>query len=140
MTYLVRAVKVAAVAAVATLIAWWLIRSMYMLIDHATEADSARNPLAGVPYYLVANVAGIVCQPLVLWAGARLAGVRGNHLTVVISTSVWATVTTGHLVDSTPSPWEAVLWVVIQSAAATGASLLQVRLMPASTQSKEWSS
>ncbi|MET9518247.1 hypothetical protein [Streptomyces sp. NPDC002994] len=140
MTYLVRAAKTASMAAAATLVAWWLIRGMYTLIDHATEADSARNPLAGIPYYLAANAAGIICQPLALWAGARLAGVRGNHLAIVISTFVWATMTTGHLVDSTPGPWEAVLWVAVQSAAATGASLLQARLMPASTQPKERSS
>ncbi|MDN3297596.1 hypothetical protein QWM81_26875 [Streptomyces ficellus] len=140
MTYLVRAVKVASTAAAATLVAWWLIRSLYTLIDHATEADSARNPLAGVPYYLAANAAGILCQPFALWAGARLAGVRGNHLAIVISTYVWATMTTAHLVDSTPSPGEAVLWVAIQSAAATGASLLQARIMPTSTQPKERSS
>ncbi|GAA1542021.1 hypothetical protein GCM10009730_58850 [Streptomyces albidochromogenes] len=77
---------------------------------------------------------------MALWAGARLAGVRGNHPTIVISTYVWATMTMGHLVDSTPGPWEAVLWVAIQSAAATGAALLQARLMPASTQPKERSS
>lgn len=70
MTYLVRAVKTASMAAAATLVAWWLIRGLYTLIDHTTEADSALNPLAGIPYYLAANAAGIICQPLVLWAGA----------------------------------------------------------------------
>ncbi len=44
MTYFVRAAKAASVAAAATLVAWWLIRGLYTLIDHATEADSARNP------------------------------------------------------------------------------------------------
>ncbi|MFE1578683.1 hypothetical protein [Streptomyces fradiae] len=136
MTYLVRAAKTASVAAAATLVAWWLIHGTYALIDHATEADSARNPLAGVPYYLAANAVGVVCQPFALWAGARLAGVRGNHLAIVISTFVWATMTTGHIVDSAPGPWEAVLWVAVQSAAAAAASLLQARLMPTSTQPK----
>ncbi|MFE3329937.1 hypothetical protein [Streptomyces sp. NPDC059176] len=137
MTYVVRAAKTTAVAAAATLAAWWLFRGMYTLIDGATEADSARNPLAGVPYYLAANAAGIAFQPFALWAGLRLAGVRGNHVATIISAYVWATMTTGHLVDSTPGPGEAVLWVAVQSAATTGASLLQARLIPASTQPKE---
>ncbi|MFD5097564.1 hypothetical protein [Streptomyces albidochromogenes] len=77
---------------------------------------------------------------MALWAGARLAGVRGNQLAIVISTYVWATMTTGDLVDSTPGAREAVLWVAVQPSAATGASLLQARLMPASTQPKERSS
>ncbi|MGW0565591.1 hypothetical protein ACWDZ4_34645 [Streptomyces sp. NPDC003016] len=140
MTYLVRAAKTASMAAAATLVAWWLIRGLYTLIDHATEAENSRGLLAGIHYYLAANAAGIICQPFALWAGVRLAGVRGNHLAIVISAYVWATMTTGHLVDSTPGRWEAVLWVAIQSAAATGASLLQARLMPASTQPKERSS
>lgn len=140
MTYLVRAAKTTSGAVAATLVAWWLFRGIYTLIDGATEADSARNPLAGVPYYWAANAAGIVFQPFALWASLRLARVRGNHLAVTISAYVWATMTTGHLVDSTPSPWEAVLWVAIQSAAVIGASLLQARLMPASTQPRELSS
>ncbi|GAA2497077.1 hypothetical protein [Streptomyces gobitricini] len=124
-------------AAAATLIAWRLIRSLYTLIDHATEADSARNPLAGIPYYWPANAAGILCRPLALWAGARPAGVRGNHLAIVMSTYVWATMTAGHLVDTTPSPWEAVQWVAIQSTAVTGASLPQAMIVPAGTQPEE---
>ncbi|MEV1069966.1 hypothetical protein [Streptomyces sp. NPDC050263] len=140
MTYLVRAAKTTVVTAAATLVAWWLFRRMYTLIDGATEADSARNPLAGVPYYWAVNAAGIAFQPFALWAGLRLAEVRGNHLAIIISVYVWATMTTGHLVDSPPSPWEAVVWVAVQSAATTGASLLQARLMPSSTQPKERSS
>lgn len=94
----------------------------------------------GVPYSLAADAAGVLCQPFALWASSRLAGVCGHHMAIVISTYVWATMTTEHLGDSTPSPWEAVLWGAVQSAAATGASLLQARIMPASTQPKEWSS
>ncbi|GGR10033.1 hypothetical protein GCM10010251_27350 [Streptomyces aurantiogriseus] len=74
------------------------------------------------------------------FAGLRLAGVRGNRSAIIISAHVWATMTTGHLVDSTPGPWEAVLWVAVQFAATTGASLLQARLMPAGTQPRERSS
>lgn len=140
MTYLVRAAKTTSAAAAATLVAWWLFRGMYTLIDDATEADSARNPLAGVSYYLAANAAGIAVQPFALWAGLRLARVRGNHLAIIISAYVWATMTIGHLVDSEPGLWEAVLWVAVQAAATTGASLLQARLMPASTQPEERSS
>lgn len=134
MTYLVRAAKATSVAAAATLAAWWLFRSMYTLINHATEADSERNPLAGVPYYLAANAAGIAFQPFALWAGLRLSRVHGNHLAITISAYVWSTMTAGHLVDSTPGPWEALLWVAVQSAVTTGSSLLQARLMPTSTQ------
>ncbi|MFF6998861.1 hypothetical protein ACFY93_28435 [Streptomyces sp. NPDC008313] len=137
MTYLVRAAKIASMTAAATLVAWWLLRGMYVLIDNTTETDSAENPLAGVPYYLAANATGAIAQPFVLWGGARLLGVRGNHLMIIISTFVWATMTTGHLVDSTPGFGEAVMWVTLQSVAAAGASLLQERLMPTSTQPKE---
>lgn len=140
MTYLVRAAKTTFMAAAAALVAWWLFDGMYALIDNATGTDSAENPLAGVPYYLAANAVGIVAQPLVLWGGARLLGVRGNHLMVIISTFMWATMTTGHLVDSTPGLGEAIMWVTLQSLAAAGASLLQERLMPTSAQPKERSS
>ncbi|WP_150474102.1 hypothetical protein [Streptomyces galilaeus] len=140
MTYLVRAAKATSAAVAATLVAWWLFRGMYTLIDDATEADSARNPLAGVSYYLASNAAGIAVQPFALWVGLRLARVRGNHLAIIISVYVWATMTIGHLVDSEPGLWEAVLWVAVQAVATTGASLWQARLMPTSTQPEERSS
>lgn len=140
MTYLVRAAKTTLVTVAVTLAVWWLLRGMYTLVEDSTEVDSARNPLAGVPYYLAANAAGIALQPLALWAGLRLVGVRGNHFAIIVSAFVWATMTTGHLVDSTPDPWEAVLWVTFQSVASTGASLLQARLVPPSIQPKERSS
>ncbi|MGH4036036.1 hypothetical protein ACQB60_44880 [Actinomycetota bacterium Odt1-20B] len=139
MTYRVRAARTMLVAAATTLAAWWLIRGLHTLIDGATEADSARNPLAGAPYYLAANAAGIVFQPLALWIVLRLAKVRGSLLAIIISAFVWATMATGHLVDSPPGPAGAVLWVTIQCVTTTGASLLQARLLPAGTRLKQQS-
>ncbi|MFJ9111278.1 hypothetical protein [Streptomyces sp. NPDC102283] len=137
MDYPVRAVKTAAVAVAATLAAWWLFHSLYALIDSAMEADSARGPLAGLLHYLAANAAVLAFQPLTLWVGLRLVGVRGNHLAVVTSALVWCTMTAGHLLDSLPSPGEAFWWFSVQCAAATLPSLLQPQLMPVSTQPKK---
>ncbi|MFB7049746.1 hypothetical protein ACFCX7_26875 [Streptomyces microflavus] len=136
MDYSVRALKTAAVAVVATLAAWWLLHTLNSLIDEAAEADGARGPLAGVLHYFAANSAALALQPLVTWVGLRLVGVRGNHLAVIISALVWWTTTSGHLLNSVLSPAEAFWWISVQCAAAILPSLLQLRLMPESTQPK----
>ncbi|WDT91984.1 hypothetical protein H0E86_14240 [Streptomyces sp. SCSIO-PteL053] len=135
MDYPVRALKTAAVAVTATLAAWWLLDSLYALIDDATEADRARSPFtAGLLHYLAAGVIALVLQPLALWVGLRLIGVRGNHLAVVISAFVWLSTTAGPLLESVLSPGEAFWWLSVQCAAATLPSLLQPKLIPESTQ------
>ncbi|MFE6700226.1 hypothetical protein [Streptomyces sp. NPDC057718] len=135
MDYPVRALKTAAVAVPATLAAWWLLDSMYALIEDATEADRARSPFTGgLLHYYAAGVADLVLQPLVLWMGLRLIGVRGNHLAVAVSAFVWSSTTAGPLLKSVLSPGEAFWWLSVQCVAAVLPSLLQPKLFPESTQ------
>lgn len=133
MAYLMRAARTAVVAAVVTFGSCKLLESVEALLDHLTAADSDRNALAGVPYYWAADAAVVVLYPFVLWAGLRLARVRGNHLAVVVGFFTWVTLMLQHLSFGTPGNAVRFAVHVLLTAAA---SLLQGALKPAGTQPK----
>ncbi|WP_409469758.1 hypothetical protein [Streptomyces sp. HC307] len=138
--YPIRAAKTAAVAAVAALAGWKAFEALYAWADHAadeqTSSGAANDAWAGFYHYIAAGLAGIVLMPLAVWAGLRLVRMRGNHLAVIVSGCVWFAVVAPHLVDRSPTAWEAVLWVSVQTFATAVASVMQAVAFPESTQRK----
>ncbi|MGW6260100.1 hypothetical protein [Streptomyces sp. NPDC055085] len=54
--------------------------------------------LAGSLESLLAGIAGVLSMPLLLWAGMRLLGERGNHLLLLGGTVAWFLIG-GHVVE-----------------------------------------
>lgn len=138
--YPICAATTAAVAAVAALAGWKTFEALYAWADQAADQQissrAANDAWAGFYHSIAAGLAGIVFMPLAVWAGLRLARIRGNHLAVIASGCVWFALVAPHLVDRSPVVWEAVLWVTVQALATAAASVLQAVAVPKSTQRK----
>jgi ABC-type multidrug transport system permease subunit len=108
----VRAVKgvlVAAVAAVVCRTGW------EMLLARSDRFAAADPGVMGAGWIeaALAAVCGLLAMPVVLWAGMRLLGERGNHLLVVAGVTAWWLIG-GHVVeDAGVGPAATALWLVL---------------------------
>ncbi|WP_328905883.1 hypothetical protein OG230_24535 [Streptomyces sp. NBC_00234] len=92
-----RGVKGAGVSAVAATVCYLIWSGGRDWASAARDADPDAI-LAGSVESVLALIAGVVCMPLLLWAGMRLLRERGNHLLVVAATVVWFFLG-GHVVE-----------------------------------------
>jgi hypothetical protein len=108
----VRAVKgvlVAGLAAVVCRAGWELLLTRS---DRVAAADPGAMG-AGWTEAALASVCGLLAMPVMLWAGMRLLGERGNHLLVAAGLAAWWLIG-GHVVeDAGVGPVATVLWLAL---------------------------
>ncbi|MGW6455706.1 hypothetical protein ACWF94_07210 [Streptomyces sp. NPDC055078] len=94
----IRWVKGTVVAACAAGICYWLWTSAREWAAHASDADSSAF-LSGALESGVATIAGVAAMPVLLWAGMRALGERGNHVVIIAGAVMWLFVG-GHVVEN----------------------------------------
>jgi hypothetical protein len=76
------------VSAVAAVVCYW---TWELLRTWAQDIAAAHEWAMGAGWYqaMLAGVTGVLAMPLLLWAGMRLLGERGNHLLVAAGVVAW---------------------------------------------------
>jgi hypothetical protein len=94
---MIRAAKGTLVSAVAAGVCHWIWSSLRQWAEDASEAGQGAMG-AGWLQSALAGFVGLLSMPLLLWAGMRLLGERGNHLLVLAGVVAWW-VLGGHVVE-----------------------------------------
>lgn len=94
---IVRCVKGVLVSALAAVVCYWMWNSLLQWADDSAAADESAMG-AGWLESLLAGLMGLLSMPLLLWAGMRLLGERGNHLLVLAGVAAWWLIG-GHVVE-----------------------------------------
>jgi hypothetical protein len=96
-----RWVKGTLVSALAAVVCYWIWASLREWAQDVSAADPDAL-YAGWFETLLAGIVGVVSMPVLLWAGMRLLGERGNDLLVLVGAMVWPFVG-GHVVEDAVS-------------------------------------
>ncbi|WP_405983321.1 hypothetical protein [Streptomyces sp. NBC_00872] len=86
MTKTVRWVKGTLVSGPAAVVCYWMWTSLREWADNTSDGDAMGS---GLLEGLLASVVGLLTMPLLLWAGMRLLGEKGNHLLVLLGVVAW---------------------------------------------------
>lgn len=117
-----RWLKGVAVSGLAAAACLWIWNSARAWAQAAMDSDA---DYAGFIDSLLATLAGAVLMPVLLWAGMRALGERGNHLLVLLGTVSWLLIG-GHVVEDDVSVAATVaflgLFALLGSVLATVAS------------------
>jgi hypothetical protein len=119
-----RWVKGTLVSAVAAVVCYWLWASLREWAWDVGLADRY-SWFAGSVELLVAGIAGVASMPVLLWAGMRLLGERGNHLLVLLGAMAWIFIG-GHVVEGYVSAAGTAVFLALFAALASVLSLVEV--------------
>ncbi|MEV7682800.1 hypothetical protein AB0O64_30265 [Streptomyces sp. NPDC088341] len=86
MTKTVRWVKGTLVSGPASVVCYWMWTSLREWADNSADGDTVGS---GLLQGLLASVVGVLTMPLLLWAGMRLLGEKGDHLLVLLGVVAW---------------------------------------------------
>ncbi|MFE4830792.1 hypothetical protein [Streptomyces sp. NPDC056672] len=86
MTKTVRWVKGTLVSGPAAVVCYWMWTSLPEWADNTADGGAMGS---GLLEGMLASVVGLPTMPLLLWAGMRLLGEKGNHLLVLLGVVAW---------------------------------------------------
>ncbi|GHH83608.1 hypothetical protein GCM10018793_46130 [Streptomyces sulfonofaciens] len=115
--------KGVAVSAAAAFVCYWIWSSAREWAQGVAAGSDAF--LAGSLESLLAGIAGVVSMPVLLWAGMRATGERGNHLLVVAGAVVWPFLG-GHLVEDGVNGAGTTVFLVLFAVLCGALSLVEV--------------
>ncbi|MGW5348983.1 hypothetical protein ACWERV_00505 [Streptomyces sp. NPDC004031] len=127
-TVVVRGTKgtlVSAAAATADYTVW------HRLVEWSDDVSAAASGAMGAGWSeaLLALAVGLTSMPVLLWAGMRLLGERGNHLLILAGTPLWWLIG-ARAVGNSPGPAATVLLLTLFTLLA---GLLSLPEVPATT-------
>lgn len=112
------------VSAVAAGVCYWIWDS---LRAWAQDASAAGQGAMGAGWFegLLAGFIGLLSMPVLLWAGMRLLGERGNHLLVLGGVVVWWLIG-GHVVEDAVGSAATALFLALYAVAGGLLSLAEI--------------
>ncbi|MEU7056896.1 hypothetical protein [Streptomyces sp. NPDC046197] len=107
----VRGAKGTLVSAVSAGVCYWIWTG---LRQWAQDASASGQGAMGAGWFesLLAGFAGLLSMPLLLWAGMRLLGERGNHLLVLGGVVAWWLIG-GHVVEDSAGDTATALFLAL---------------------------